>query len=120
MTIPREVTTSEALQGLRDLLDGVHGGEHVTLTRRGQPVAVVVDVGWYERHASTPTALAKDNPVRLSGEVLWMSSPDLVMRLLTEVFHRADNDAEARIEALNTLLNEAVTEFLDRNAHEDE
>ena len=109
----RRVTTTEALRDLRALLDAVQRGEHIALTRRDNPVAVIVPVEWHERNMAAPTQLTEDNPVRLGGEVLWATDTDLVMRLITEVFRRAGHK-EARVEALNALLNEAVAEFLDR------
>mgnify|MGYP000881526010 CR=1 FL=1 len=40
-----EVTVSEAREGLADLLGKVqHGGEDVTITRHGKPVAVMISV----------------------------------------------------------------------------
>lgn len=48
-----EVTVSEAREGLADLLGKVqHGGEDVTITRHGKPVAVMISVEameYYER-----------------------------------------------------------------------
>ena len=37
-----EMTVSEAQAGLHDLLERVAAGDEVTITRHGQPVAVVV------------------------------------------------------------------------------
>lgn len=45
----KQVHSGEARLALRELLDDVgHRGEHVTITRWGHPVAVLVPVHWYE------------------------------------------------------------------------
>ena len=46
----REVSSDEARRTWRDLLDAVkHNGEHVTVLRYGNAVAIMVPAGWYEQ-----------------------------------------------------------------------
>jgi prevent-host-death family protein len=42
LSMAKEVTVSEARGSLAQIVDDVQGGEEVTLTRHGRPVAVVV------------------------------------------------------------------------------
>jgi prevent-host-death family protein len=44
-----EVRSDEARRRLRNLLDAVEDGVHVTLLRYNKPAAVIVPVEWYEQ-----------------------------------------------------------------------
>lgn len=45
-----EFSADEARRHFADLLGVIkHGGTHVTVTRHGKPLAVVVPVDWYEQ-----------------------------------------------------------------------
>ena len=52
----RRVRSDEARRNLRDLLDEVALGAHVTILRYDKPAAVLVPVGWYEEAEAAWTA----------------------------------------------------------------
>lgn len=56
-----QVRSDEARRNLRDLLDQVTRGYHVTILRYDKPTAVLVPVDWYEdAEAAWSAQLEKD------------------------------------------------------------
>lgn len=58
--MPRRYSVAEARAQLPSLLDAVEGGEDVEITRRGQPVAVVLSFHEYERLKGAHTGFLAD------------------------------------------------------------
>ena len=108
-----EVRAAQARQRFTTLLAyAERDGKHVTVTRYGHPVAVLVPASWY-RQALAAEPLTVENPARpLDGDMRFTAGTDLSFQILAEVFRRGGD----RREALNAFLVEAVSAYLDRPA----
>lgn len=123
-----EITSEGVKQNFSGLLTAVeHDGKHVMITRYGGPVAVLVPVRWYRQALGPASELTRENPIQpvpreftvsffgkspaLTGEVRFTAPTDLLMRLLEEV-RRREAEPEGRREVLNTILTEALSNYL--------
>jgi len=114
-----EVSAAQARQRFTTLLAlAGHDGKHITVTRHGVPAAVLVPAAWY-RQALGGDPLTRENPIQplsgetpFTGEVRFTAHTDLLMRLLEEAYRRGGD----RREALNAILVEAASAYLDRAA----
>ncbi|MFZ4718999.1 MAG: type II toxin-antitoxin system Phd/YefM family antitoxin [Ilumatobacteraceae bacterium] len=78
-----DVSVTELRANLAAFLDQVQGGEEITITDRGEPIARIVPAGWARRFKeledagviSMPTApkrrISDDRPPRLLGPGPW-------------------------------------------------
>ena len=123
-----EISLTDARRKFHDLLSVVEReGSHVTITRYGTPAAAIVPARWYQQVRGAADPLTREDPIQplsgadpFTGEVRFTASTDLLMRLLEEAYRRveiktADAGRERR-EALNAILVEALSIYLDREA----
>lgn len=110
-----EVRAAQARQRFTTLLAyAERDGKHVTVTRYGHPVAVLVPASWY-RQALAAEPLTAENPARpLDGDMRFTAGTDLSFRILAEVFRRGGD----RREALNAFLAEAAGAYLTETGEE--
>jgi prevent-host-death family protein len=115
-----EVSAAAARERFTDLLAAAQrDGRHVTVTRHGVPAAVIVPAAWYRQALAGDLLLTRENPIQplggeapFTGEVRFMASTELLMRLLEEAYRRAGGGD--RREALNAILVEAASDWLDQ------
>ena len=92
----KRVTFSKAREQLSTLIDEVRrSGQPVTITKRGQPAAVLVNCETFEEKIGQP----KQKPWRLRGSATWRGpvGVDEAIREVRKSFERA---TEKRVERL--------------------
>jgi antitoxin (DNA-binding transcriptional repressor) of toxin-antitoxin stability system len=95
------MTVSEARAALPEVLDRVEGGEEITITRHGRPVAVVIrpDIMWSRSRAeAVMTDAAKLHDMLAAGQDNDAQSSGLSEQYAEELIAsiRADRDRSAR------------------------
>jgi len=94
------MTVSEARAALPEVLDRVAGGEEITITRHGQPVAVVVrpDILWSRRgRAALRDAERIHELLTEAAAVPWPAGPGLTAQRAEELIAEIRAGRDARL-----------------------